>query len=205
MSSTPLFRQALGAHFDALAIALRRHYDLAPGQAVTLRGEMTVEARWSWLHRVLPQALPPARSVEVTVHNAGVADPEGKVAFEWRRMFRYPDGRAHMRYTLTRAAPFACAFPCVMDTFPPAPTIGLVLALSVQDEGRTLVQRAARAPFLQIGRRWLPLLLPPARITVEAVERALDASTIEADVRIAHTCLGLLFAYRGKLQLLEKT
>lgn len=203
--SSALFRHALGAQFDQLAPALRRHYDLPPGHAVTLRGEMEVEARWSWLHRVLPQALPPSNRVEVVVHNAGVRDATGEIGYEWRRTFRYPDGRTFARYTLTRSAPIACAFPCVMDTFPPAPVIGLAFAVLVQEGGQTLVQRTARAPFVQLGKRWLPLLLPPARITVEAVERACDESTIEAEVRVAHLCLGELFAYRGWLRVVEVT
>ncbi|MCX6018577.1 MAG: DUF4166 domain-containing protein [Chloroflexi bacterium] len=194
MNELPTFRAALGADFEQLAPVLRRHYDLAPGAALTIRGRMRAWSRFPWLRLFLPFMPIPAESVDVTVHNRGVLD-HGEVCYEWVRLFSY-QGRTLESYTLTRSAPGSA---CVLDTFNRPANIGMTLGLSVAEGGMALQQENAGPQFAIFGARRLAL---PSFLHVQttATERALDAVTIRTEVVIRQRFLGPLFGYEGELE-----
>jgi len=187
------FRVALGADFDRLAPALRRHYDLSAGAAVVVRGRMRAWSRFPWLRLFLPFMPIPAESVDVTVHNRGLLD-RGESCYEWVRLFAYP-GRTLESYTLTRPAPGPAR---VLDTFNRRANIAVTLGLEVLDAGAVLRQFNAGPQFALFGRRRLPL--PSfAHVHTVAVERALDERTVHTDVVVSHPVLGRMFGYEGTL------
>jgi hypothetical protein len=193
MTTLPTFRAALGPAFDRLAPALRRHYDLAAGETVVVRGRMRAWSRFPWLRLFLPFMPIPAESVEVTVHNRGLLD-RGELCYEWVRLFAYP-GRTLESYTLTRPAPGSAR---VLDTFNRRANIAVTLSLDVLDDGAALRQVNAGPQFALFGARRLPL--PPfAHVHTVAVERAVDERTVHTEVTISHPLLGRMFGYEGKL------
>lgn len=199
--SASLFRIVLGAEFDRLALVLQRHYDLLPGQAVVVQGEMTTWNRLAWARRLVPFMPIPAERVPVVVHNRGLED-RGQVCYEWRREFRYP-GATVVSYTLTRPASTGAgaghdARQCVLDTFNQPPNIGITLALEVSADGQSLRQITRGPQFAIRGARMLAIPRP-LHIHSVAVERALDAHTIHTEVTVSHGLLGRLFGYSGRL------
>ena len=194
MKNTSTFRAALGSDFDLLAPVLRRHYDLAPGEALTIRGRMRAWSRFPWLRLFLPFMPIPAESIDVTVHNRGVLD-RGEVCYEWVRLFAYPN-RTLESYTLTRPAPGRA---CVLDTFNRPANIGVTLGLSVAEGGAVLRQENAGPQYAIFGARRLAL---PSFLHVgtTATERALDANTIRTEVVIRQRFVGPLFGYAGDLE-----
>jgi hypothetical protein len=197
MSTSPsLFRLILGAQIDQLAPALKRHYDVAPGQQVIVSGPMDAWNRVPWLRPFIPFMPVPGKAVPVHVRSVGVMD-RGEPCFAWYREFRNPTGTA-LSYTLTRTPPGSHTVPCVMDTFNQPPNIGVVQRLFISDDGRTLKQVTYGPQYALFGRRTL-LLPKPFHIQSIAVERALDDNTIHTDVSIRHWALGPMFGYSGAL------
>jgi Domain of unknown function (DUF4166) len=197
MNDTSLFRQALGPAFDTLAPALRRHYDLAPGQSVSIEGRMRAWNRYPVLRLFIPFMPVPGDNLRVVVRNRGLID-RGEVCYEWQRFFHYPK-RALTTYTLTRPAT-GVQQPAVLDTFNQPPNIAVTLALSVLDEGSVLQQINSGPQFALFGTRKLAL---PGFMQVRslAVERALDERTVRTEVEISHPLLGPMFGYVGELTL----
>lgn len=197
-----LFRAALGDRFDALAPALRRHYDLAPGQRVSVTGRMEAWSRYPWLRAFIPIMPKPGAAVPVTVLNSGMLDG-GEVCYEWKREFGYASGPAHS-YTLTRPAVSDGGAQCVLDTFNQPANIAVTLRLDVLEGGAVLQQRTAGPQFALAGtRRWR--LFGPFQIQSVAVERALSDDRIYTDVTVSHVLLGPMFGYRGELTVADKT
>jgi Domain of unknown function (DUF4166) len=191
-----LFRTALGERVDTLAPVLRRHYDLAPGQRVTVSGRMEAWSRYPWLRAFIPIMPKPGAAVPVTVLNCGILD-NGEVCYEWERSFDYPSGPAHS-YTLTRPAAPGAGGACVLDTFNQPANIAVTLALEVLEGGALLQQRTVGQQFALAGARRLPL---PRLFQIRsvAIERALGEDRIYTDVTVSHALLGPLFGYRGEL------
>jgi len=190
-----LFRMALGATFDRLAPALRRHYDLAPGQEVVIEGTMEAWNRFAWARALAPFMPIPGRQVPVYVRNRGLVD-RGEVCYEWQREFRYP-GSVVVSYTLTR--PARDGRPArVLDTFNRPPNIGLTLALEVSADGQALRQTTDGPQFLIRGERYteLPRFF---HIHSVAVERAVDEHVIHTEVVVSHPAFGRMFGYSGVL------
>ncbi len=194
------FRRALGARFETLAPVLRRHYDLGPGQALTIEGRMDAWNRYPALRAAIPFMPVPARDVRVVVDHCGVLDA-GELCFEWRRAFYNPGGVAHS-HTLTRPLPPAPnGAPRVMDVFGGRPGVGVTLALSVLESGAVLQQATHGPQYALIGAR--RIVLPGfARVRSLAIERAIDAQTIHTSVVISHPLLGPMFGYHGTLSVL---
>ncbi len=196
-----LFRTALGERFDTLAPALRRHYDLAPGQSVMVSGKMEAWSRYPWLRAFIPIMPKPGAAVPVTVLNSGLLDV-GEVCYEWKRQFDYPSGLSHS-YTLTRPAAPGVGGSCVLDTFNQPANIAVTLALDVLEAGALLKQRTAGPQFALAGAR--RLRLPgPFQIQSVALERALSDDRIYTDVTVSHALLGPMFGYRGELTVADK-
>lgn len=195
MNTTPLFRLALGPAFDTLAPALRKHYDLSPGQSVTIEGRMRAWNRYPALRLFIPFMPVPGDNLRVVVRNRGLID-RGEACYEWQRFFHYPK-RVLNTYTLTRPAPDA-QHPAVLDTFNQPPNIAVALALSVLDDGAVLQQVNSGPQFALFGARRLAL---PGFMHVRslAVERALDEHTVRTEVEISHPLLGAMFGYVGEL------
>ena len=191
-----LFRMVLGERFDALAPALGRHYDLAPGRSVSVTGRMEAWSRYPWLRLLIPLMPKPGAAVPVTVLNSGMLD-NGEVCYEWKRTFGYASGPSHS-YTLTRPAAPRDGGAFVLDTFNQPANIGVTLMLEVLEGGALLKQRTAGPQFALAGAR--RFRLPgPFQIQSVALERALSDDRIYTDVTVSHALLGPLFGYRGEL------
>ena len=190
-----LFRQALGSAFDTLAPALKWHYDLPPGHAVTIEGRMRAWNRYPWLRLFIPFMPIPGEDLRVVVHNLGMLD-RGEVCYEWRRLFHYPN-RLLTSYTLTRPSPGEVQ-PAVLDTFGQPANIAVTLALTVMDNGAVLKQTNAGVQYALFGPRKLAL---PRFMHVQSIatERAIDERTIRTEVAISHPLLGRMFGYSGQL------
>lgn len=196
-----LFRMVLGERFDTLAPVLRRHYDLAPGQSVSVTGRMEAWSRYPWLRVFIPIMPKPGAAVPVTVLNSGMTDA-GEVCYEWKREFDYPGGASHS-YTLTRPAAPGGAGSLVLDTFNQPANIAVTLALDVLEGGALLKQRTAGPQFALVGAR--RLRLPGAfQIQSVALERALGEDRIFTDVTVSHSLLGPMFGYRGELTVADR-
>lgn len=195
MQQQSLFRLALGEAFDRLAPALRRHYDLAPGQEVIIQGRMRVWNRFAWARALAPFMPIPAEQAPVYVRNRGMVDRD-EVCYEWHREFRYPSGVV-VSYTLTRPARDGLPA-CVLDTFNRPPNIGITLALEVSPDGQSLRQMTAGPQFAIRSGRYtaLPRLF---HIRSVAVERAVDERTIHTEVVVSHPVFGRMFGYSGTL------
>ena len=196
MKERSLFRSALGAEFDRLAPILQRHYDLLPGQQVTLQGTMMSWLRFSALRLFIPFAPINCNNVQVRVTNSGLRDAHGQVCYRWEREFRYPTFTQHTE-TLTKPTDPPVAQPTILDTFlqPPA---AVTLRLFVEEEGRVLKQVTVGPQYAIFGQARLPL---PAfmRLSTIAIERALSDQTIYSEVTVGHPLLGKLFGYSGEL------
>ena len=196
-----LFRSALGRDFDRLAEVLQLHYDLAPGYAVRVEGEMTTWNRLGAFHALVPLS-PKSGKAHVRMFNRGLLDAHGLTCFEWRREFHFADA-AQSTYTLTKPAPEgpASASHHVLDTFVQFPAIAITLRLEVSADGRTLTQTAVGPQYALIfGRRLkLPRLFA---LHVVAMEQALSDQRIYTEVTISHPLVGNLFGYAGKLNVI---
>ncbi len=191
-----LFRTVLGTQFDTLAPVLRRHYDLAPGQSVSVSGHMEAWSRYPWLRVLIPIMPKPGAAVPVSVLNSGMLDA-GEVCYEWKRAFSYADGPSHS-YTLTRPAAPSAGGAFVLDTFNQPANIAVTLALEVLEGGALLKQRTMGPQFALSGTRRLRL---PGLVQIRSValERALSDDRIYTDVTVSHALLGPMFGYRGEL------
>lgn len=196
MAQRSLFRAALGDAFDRLAPVLRRHYDLAPGQDITVHGLMDAWNRFAFARALIPFMPVPGKAVPVVVRNRGLLDG-GEVCYEWVREFHNPGGKA-LSYTLTQPAPSSTVLPSVLDTFNQPPNIGVTLALEVMEEGQALKQTTA-GPQYAIRNGKLTKLPGLFSIRSTAIERAVDERTIQTDVVVSHPLLGRMFGYSGRL------
>jgi hypothetical protein len=190
------YRHALGSGFDALAPALIRHCDLRAGQSVTIEGRMDAWSRFPILRLFIPFMPRPATGVRAVVTNRGVLDA-GELCYETVRTFYNPDGVAES-YTLTRPHVEAPAKPWVLDTFNKPANIAVSLAINASDGGQALRMVTGGPQYALFGthRLRLPAL---ANVGTLAIERALDAQTIQIDVTVTHALLGRLFGYSGIL------
>lgn len=195
-----LFRLILGADIDRMAPALKRHYDVAPGEEVVVHGPMTAWNRVPWLRPAIPFMPVPGKDIPVYVRSVGLIDHE-EPCFEWHREFRHTSistSGTSMSYTLTRTPPGSHVVPCVMDTFNQPPNIGVVQRLILSDDGTVLKQITYGAQYAIVGRKLLPLP-KPFHIHSVATERALDECTIHTQVAVSHWLLGPMFGYSGTL------
>ncbi len=190
-----LFRSALGRDFDRLAEVLQLHYDLAPGYAVRVEGEMTTWNRLGALHALIPLS-PKTGKAHVRMLNRGLLDDHGTICFEWRREFHFADAE-QTTYTLTKPEPGGASHH-VLDTFVQFPPLAMTLRLDVSQDGQTLTQTAAGPQYALIaGRRLkLPSLFA---LKIVAMEQALSDQRIYTEVTISHPLVGNLFGYSGKL------
>ena len=194
--SPSLFRLILGTEIDRMAPALKRHYDVAPGEEVSVSGPMDAWNNVPWMRPFIPFMPAPGKAIPVHVRSVGVM-AHGQPCFEWLREFRHPSGTS-TSYTLTRTPPKSQVVPCVMDTFNQPPNIGVVQRLMLSDDGTTLKQVTWGAQYAISGRRLMPLPWP-MHIRSVAFERALDDQTIHTEVAISHWLLGPMFGYSGTL------
>jgi hypothetical protein len=203
MTQPSLFRAVLGDAFDRLAPVLRRHYDLAPGQEVIVRGPMDAWNNFAFARALIPFMPVPGKAVPVVVRNRGLLDG-GEVCYEWVREFSNPNGTA-VSYTLTRPAPISATAPSVLDTFNQPPNIGVTLALEVIEAGRALKQTTAGPQYaIRNGKNGKLTKLPGLfSIHSTAIERAVDDRTIQTDVVVSHPIFGRLFGYSGRLMVGE--
>lgn len=199
-----LFRSALGRDFDRLAEVLQLHYDLAPGYAVRVEGEMSTWNRLGPLYALVPFS-PKTGKAQVRMLNRGLLDDQGHTCFEWRREFHFA-GAGHASpstqstYTLTKPVPDGASHH-VLDTFVQFPPIAVTLRLDVSPDGRTLTQTAVGPQYALIGGRRIKL--PPAfALRVVAMEQAMSHQRIYTEVTISHPLLGNLFGYAGKLNVI---
>jgi hypothetical protein len=193
-----LFRTALGRDFNRLAEVLQLHYDLAPGYAVRVEGEMNTWNRLGALHSLVPLS-PKTGKAHVRMLNRGLVDDHGQVCFEWRREFHFADGQ-QSTYTLTKPAPHNSPHH-VLDTFVQFPPMAVLLRLDVSQDGRTLTQTAAGPQYALFGGR--RIRLPGVfALKVVAMEQALSEQRIYTEVTISHPLLGNLFGYAGKLDVI---
>ena len=208
-----LFRSALGRDFERLAEVLQLHYDLAPGYAVRVEGEMTTWNRLGPFYALVPLS-PKSGKAHVRMFNRGLLDDHGHICFEWRREFHFADAE-QSTYTLTKPVFNGSASPAgsiesaedapashhVLDTFVQFPAMAITLRLEVSQDGQTLTQTAAGPQYAQVGR--LRFKIPSLfALRVVAMEQALSNQRIYTEVTISHPVLGNLFGYSGKLNVI---
>ncbi len=193
-----IFRQALGEAFDDLHPAMRRRFDLAPGQRSIGRGVMhrvwrgpaymtPFLALGSSRHLLFPEA---GSDIPFTIENCGYRDGLGREAVSFVRTFE-------MGPSLRRRFDAAMVFDPhrgIVDFLGTHHHVAATLDLTVSDGGLDL---RSTAQSIAVGRWWpLPSWATGHARVRESYDECADQYVIS--VRVEHPVCGPIFGYDGR-------
>ncbi len=196
----PLFAQALDDSWQQLHPAVRRHYDLKPGDAMTLHGEMEEVYHSLWvkpfiLFGRLFGALVPYRGRNIPVEVRNFCEDDSN-ALHFQRRFFFPD---RTPYPFVSRMEFLAGNEIVEFV---RLGLGIRMRLSVVDGALC---------YTTNGYLWR---LGPLRLTLPdwlffgsgtITERGVGNDEVELDFTLVHPLFGRSFRYAGRFQLQERT
>lgn len=195
-----LLRKVLGeSAWNQLAPVVRRHYDLAPGQASRLEGVMEEIWHAAWAKPILAlcarlETLVPYRGGGIPAEVRHRVDPEQPDTLHWHRTFRFPGGRtALFRSRMEADGPGGVVERVALG-------FGVRMAVAVANGA---LRFTSRGHCWRIG-RWT-LNLPDGLLLGRAVvvESAMGTDRLRVDFRMTHPWFGGSLGYRGWFRITE--
>lgn len=192
---TPLFKQALGEDWQKLHPAIRKHYDLRPGQSVTLNGTMDKVSHSSWVKPLIWigrmfGALVPYNGTNIPVEVKNVCPPQHNHV-HFLRHFAFP-GRppypfnSRMEYWQGNSIVEFVRF-------------GLGIRMKLSVVGNAL-RYETDGYIWRIGK--LSIALPDNLFfgRGEIWERGIDKDRVDTEFTMIHPLYGATFHYGGQFQ-----